>query len=273
MDFRQFINDIEPVLYKDSTVYNSNNWKLLHQCIEMFPIHRRLTTYECVFDLDKLSPTHFVTIPQYLHETGLKFVAFKTSHNGMHIHFWCDIRGKNQKRALVEHMASKIETIFGVKNDLLPMGHQFIRAEYSFHPRKNYQKVPIFWNVSYLDYVNSIDIALKAKITTVEFDSDVNPTTGGKLTTCMRYILGHSFSDGRDRLLFAIISWYKSEGKTADETVKIAWDWCKKQPNFHTSKGKLYAKYNSSTGQVGCRWRHAILEELGVDMSNCVREK
>jgi hypothetical protein len=271
MDFRKFVNDIEQVLYKDSMVYNSNKWKPLSECITSFPVHRKLTVYECILDLDNVAPTHFETIPQYLNETGLKFIAYKSSNSGMHIHFWCDVFGKNEKRMLVEHIASKLEMIFGVKNDILPMGHGFIRAEYSFHPVKNTQKVPIYYNISELEYVNHIDNDLRSRININTCSEQVVSTTGGDLTTCMKYILSHSFVDGRDRLLFAIISWYKSDGKSAHDTVEIAWNWCKKQPNFVISKSALYAKYNSTSGTVGCKWRHAILNELGVDMSRCTR--
>ena len=273
MDIRQFINDIEPVLYKDSLVYHSKNWKPYNQCINDFPVHRKLTMYECIFDLDGLSSMHFKTIPEYLNETGLKFIAFKTSNNGMHIHFWVDIYGKHQKKALVEHMSQSIETIFGVKNDILPMGHGFIRAEYSFHPIKNTQKVPIFYNISDLDYVNNIDKKLRDKVTGVEFNvSETHSISGGNLTTCMKRILGGVWADGRDRMLFAIISWFKADGKSDKEICDIAYKWSKKQPGFYISKGTIYAKIKSSTGKVGCTYRHAILEELGEDMSGCKRE-
>jgi hypothetical protein len=275
MDRNEWIRKLEMIdsglpLYKNSKSYESSDWRDYKDLTEPQPVQRKLTLHECVFDLDHVAPIHFESIPEWLKITGLKFIAWKSGHEGIHIHFWTDIHGKYQKKQLVEIMARKIEERFGVKNDLGPMGHQHIRAEYSYHPQKGYQKVLLFDNLNELFPINHIPVELKSQIDAI----DTAPVKGkvgmrnGCSPTCIKYILSHQFADGRNRLLFAVVSWFKANGLSDQEVFDKAYEWSKRQG------GRLYPRFiwatiRSNNGTVGCTYRHAVLEELGVDMSKC----
>ncbi len=263
------IHDIasEDILFKNSPHYQSSDWRPLSDCTTV-PVQRTLTSGECVFDFDGVSNLDMKAIPLWLRDAQMKFAAFRSSSTGMHIHFWTNVHGTNRKKALVRRLAAKIEEVFGVKNDLQPMSHGVIRTEYANHPVKGEQKVPLDVNIPYIDPINVIpshvlvDLGEDDSYTTY---SGVTGNPGGLMPKCMRYILSHQFSDGRDRLLFSIVSWFKASGKTDQEIFDIAYEWCKRQ-DYHVSPSAVMAKIQSSSGQVGCRFRHELLEELGIDI-------
>jgi len=278
-DYPQELADIDGLpAFKNSAVYNSPDWREWNDLSAgfkfggVFPVQRKLTAHECVFDLDHVSTYHMTAIPRYLKETGLKFIAWKSGPDGMHVHFWVNMTGKHQKKALVTYMAERMETMFGVKNDLGPMGHGCIRTEFSVHPVKGYQKEHLMTNLSVLFPINELPAKLIEKVEGLDLSDTLkasrNAERDGKCPQCVKYILSHKFSDGRERLLFSIVSWYNACGYTESEIYSHVKAWCAEQ-NYTISRGALWSKIKSSSGGVGCTWRHAVLEELGVDMSKC----
>lgn len=258
--------------FKNAEVYASPEWEEWQDVTVKWPVQRKLTAHECVFDLDGVTPFHMTAIPRYLTETGLKFIAWKSGPEGMHVHFWVNVTGKHQKKALVTYMAQRMEQMFGVKNDLGPMGHGCIRTEFSYHPVKGYQKEHLMSNMGTLFPINELPAALVEKVSGMDLSDTQMKTNNserdGKCPQCVKYILSHKFSDGRERLLFSIISWYKACGLSESEIYTSARQWCTSQ-DYAISTGTLWSKIKSSSGGVGCTWRHAVLEELGVDMSKC----
>jgi hypothetical protein len=259
----------ENILYKNSLQYESSDWRTLDNLIIITPIQRKLFTSECVFDFDGISDTQLERIIGWLEFTGLKFSAWRSSETGVHIHYFTDVYGKEAKKQLVKHMSSKLEDKWGVENDSGPMGHDCIRAEYSIHPIKNYQKRLVFSNITIVNPINIIPDEIKAKITnyTPTEISGISGVKDGKSPKCMRYILSNTFSDGRKRLLFTVVSWYKGSGLTDKEVYDASYKWAKSQ-NLSISGRMIWAFIYSSNGTVGCRYRHNLLEELGVDI-NC----
>jgi len=271
----QEIEDIsgERPLYKNSKSYNSADWRDYADLTEKYPVQRKLTSFECVFDLDHVSEMQITLIPKWLKETGLKFIAYKSGPEGLHIHFWSDVYGKLQKKALTTHMASKLEEMFGVKNDLGPMGHGHIRCENSFHPKKGYQKEFLLSTVNIIDPINEISANIRRLLPNVDL-KPIQGKTGmrrGKSPKCIKYILSHQFSDGRERLLFVIASWYKANGVDDADNVDKCMEWARRNGKF-MSRQKVWATVKSNTGTVGCTYRHALLEELGVDIGECSYE-
>lgn len=266
--------DNEEPLFKNSYDYKSSDWRAFND-LDQWPVQRKLTTHECVFDLDHLTPIQIQLIPNYLKETGLKFMAWQTSDSGLHIHFWVNLYGKHQKKALVKFMAQKLESTFGIKNDLGPMGHGHIRTEFSFHPQKLTCKTLLMSTMSDLFPQNELPPSLLQKVAGLTssdaFKSVNNSKLNGKSPMCIKYILNHKLHDGRERLLFAIISWFKANKLSEQEIFQRSYDWCKMQ-DYHISTSHIWAKIKTSTGQVGCSFRHQVLEELGVDMSCCKYE-
>jgi hypothetical protein len=277
MDKDQFIEKLELIdaplpQFKNSLTYASADWRDFEALSVTWPVHRKLTVHECVFDLDHVSQAQMSAIPEWLKAQGLKFIAWKSGPEGMHIHFWTKFTGKEIKKALVNIMAKPIENMFGVVNDALPMGHGHIRTEFAWHPTKGYQKILLMDTVSELFPFNDIPEHIKDKVKHV-CELPITPTgkTGskdGKMPTCIKYILSHQFADGRNRLLFVVVSWFKGSGLSDDEIYTRAHEWAKRQG------GRLYPQFiwstiRSSNGTVGCNYRHALLEELGVNMSQC----
>lgn len=260
------------VLYKNSATYDSYDWRLKKDCDCIFPIQRKLGRYECVFDLDGIDEMDMQFIPQWLDGIGFKFMAWQTSDSGMHIHFWTDMFGKEIKKEIVRQMVDKLEKKFGVVNDIGPMGHGHIRAEYSIHPKKLTVKKLLKSNISPLFYKNELSLEMKQKVSKMASLGPVfTPAAGvrdGKTPTCVRYMLSNTFSDGRERIIFALISWWKASGLTDDQIFKNVTEWCMKQ-HYQMSSAMIMSKIKCSKANVGCRYRHALLEELGHPVHKC----
>jgi len=272
LQIKNFINSFDP-MYKDSLNYNSSKWCYIEECEIEFPIQRTLTKGECVLDYDNINNTAIDLLISFLDEINLKFTVWKTSKNGVHIHFWVDIQDENILIELVKYMGKIIENNIGIKNDLQPMRQGFIRAEYSFHPVKKSQKIIIFSSIYQIDYINNVPDKFKETYNYLtKSDEDIKPISGGELTTCMKYILTHKFADGRKRLMFVIASWYKGDNRTNTEIYHIIKDWLKEQDKT-IPENIIWATIYSNNGTVGCSYRHELLEELGVDMNNCWRNR
>lgn len=265
--------DHELPLFKNSTQYASSDWREFGDLTVVWPIQRKLTTHECVWDFDHVNEFEMKMINNWLAQVGFKFISWQSSPSGMHIHFWTKVHGKEQKKMLTEYLAEQLEKRFGLKNDLGPMGHGHIRTEFSIHPRKGNVKEFLMSTVSPLFPFNDIPDEIYLKVTnfdpkSVKIKGKVGENEEGEIPSCMKYIIGHKFADGRERLTFALISWYKASGHTNDEIFDLVYEWCKRQ-DYRIMPWQLKGKIATSSGQVGCTYRHRILEELGVDMAKC----
>lgn len=273
--YLDFLTDVDEniVLFKNAEHYVSVDWRPFKFLDVCHPIQRKLTTRECVFDFDGVTDTQVDFIITQLTQFGLKFNAWRSSSNGLHVHFWTDVRGKMAKKSLVRLFAQKLETILGIKNDLQPMMQEMIRSEWSIHPKKGVEMILIHDNIPRIDPINIIPDEIKKKVIS-NYDDGISGRglTGsrkGELPSCMRYIMSHKFTDGRKRLLFVVLSWFKGSGFSDGEVVDATYEWCVRQ-GLKVSKGHLRRILGSNTGSVGCRYRHELLETLGIDI-NCTK--
>ena len=270
-DFLYEMTGVQPT-FKNSLQYYSTDWTTLDFCEVEFPVQRRLTKYECVFDLDDVSQWNIHMIPKWLNSTGFKFIAWQSGPSGLHIHFWTNVAGKEEKKLVTQLLAEKIEDKFGIKNDIAPMGHGHIRAEFSFHPIKGYRKTFRLANISPLFPKNDLSPEIMKKVDNISRftpqSTSFNAPIDGKTPKCIRYMTSNQFSDGRERIIFSLISWWKGAGLSDDAIFNKLFDWCNSQ-NYHIGAGQLKSKIRSSQGRVGCRYRHQLLEDLGHDIGEC----
>lgn len=270
-EFLQTITGIHS-LYNNSDRYDHQNWTTLEYCDVKYPVQRKLTKFECVFDLDDVTEHNIQVIPMWLKSIDFKFVAWQSGPAGLHIHFWTDVSGKEAKKEITRIMAVNLEEKFGIKNDIAPMGHEHIRTEFSFHPNKGYQKTFLMSNISSINPKNDLSIEMKKKVADRCVSSPIsrsnNGERDGKTPKCIRYILSNNFADGRERLIFALISWFKGSGLDDEQITTKIQSWCESQ-NYNMPYGHILAKIRSSSGKVGCRFRHELLEELGHDIGLC----
>ena len=272
------INNGVPIIVKDAEVYESSNWVPYTQCQTKYPIQRKLLPTECVMDFDKVTDIQVTLITNYLKSTGIKFNAWKSSNTGMHVHFFCNVTNKYEKIELVHIVSSRVEELFGVKNDINPMRQEFIRCEYSYHPKKGTQKLPLYLGINPLFYVNSFPHEIMSIVAKNVPKLDENgrpiiknlPKSLENPPKCVRYILSNRFTDGRKRLLFALAGWYKNLIPD-EEILKLLKEWAQKQ-DMNISDYKIRATIRSTNGTVGCRYRHLLLEELGHE-TGCENKK
>jgi len=259
----------EELQFKNALVYDSSDWRAFKDLTVSLPVQRRLTAGECIFDLDGISTFKLNAIIAWFDDQGLIFSAWRSSETGAHIHFFTDIYGKERKKELVTYMSKRLEEKWGISTDIAPMGHGVIRAEFSYHPIKQTQKVLIFSNIRAFRAINIIPSEIKAHLDTVP-DAPIKGRSGereGKAPKCIKLILNNSFNDGRKRLLFAVVSWFKGSGLSDDEIFEKSREWADRQ-GCDVSTRQIRATIASSSGLVGCRYRHALLEEMGFD-HNC----
>lgn len=272
-NFLKTLSDINcaPIEVKDATVYESPKWVEYDKRFYKFPIQRRILKNECVLDFDKVTDITAEMIVKYMKETGMKFNAWRSSKNGLHIHFFTNVVGKFHKIKLVEIISSRIDELFGVKNDINPMRQEFIRCEYSVHPQKDEIKTPLWLGINPLFPENEIPYnilkVIEQNLTPLDDKGNLIVKSPQKSLEnppkCVKYILSNAFADGRKRLLFALASWYKNL-LPDEEILKILKTWAKRQ-GMIISDYKIRAIIRSTNGTAGCTYRHMLLEELGHD--------
>lgn len=274
MDMREFVEEMIEITgsepeFKNSLDYASRDWRPYSELTVDYPIQRKLYSNECVLDLDKISKGLKMSICKWLDANGLKFTAWESSDEGLHIHFFCNYSSHEAKVEIVKRVGNNIYNHFNVQNDINPMRQEFIRAEFSFKPMRKAQKRLFYHNRPILFAINfffNVPISAPNRpISNIKNSLD----SQGRMPQCMRYILSHRFTDGRKRLLFVVASWYKANGY--EDVVGRSLDWARKQDLF-IGKGTVESIVKSTNGQVGCSFRHQILEELGIDMSRCEYE-
>ncbi len=265
------INNGAPIEVKDATVYESSKWVPHTELTVPYPIQRKILKHECVLDFDNVTDLQVTMIVQYFQQSEMKFNAWRSSNTGLHIHFFANVYGKYQKIMLAKIVASRIEELYGVKNDIQPMHHGFVRCEYSVHPQKNIQKVPVWCGINPLFPINTFPTEILQKINKNAPKLDENgrpivenaPKSLENPPKCVRYILSNRFIDGRKRLLFVLTSWYKNL-LPDEEIFQILKDWARRQ-ELSISDYKIRTTIKSTNGTAGCTYRHMVLEELGHD--------
>jgi len=244
-------------LYLNSKSYVSRDWRLRKDCSEEYPIQRRLCDKEIVADFDGLKFEDFSIIQDWFIEHQFKFALYN-SGAGVHIHFFTPVTSKYQKVQILKDIEKKI----GYKIDTNPTKSNHIRAEDSFHPTKGYQKKLIYSNLSVFFYINELSIDYLRNLSKYEPREALNkPEIGTR--QCMKYILNNSFANGRKRLMFCVVSHYKSQGMKDEDIFTLTKDWCNKQPNFWINNTSIWGSIGTSTGLVKCSYRHELLTELG----------
>lgn len=269
----EFLSNIGAnILYKNSYSYNSPDWREFGHLTVANPVQRKLAPNECVLDFDGIDDMTAQLLPQYLTDKGFRHITWRSSSTGIHVHFFTQFTDKDTKKAIVQMIAKPLEERFGLINDAMPMGHGHIRCEWGFHPEKSEQKKFVTANIGALFYQNHInpnDIPKVRRFGSTSAPSGVRlGQVKGKIPTCMKYILSTKLEDGKKRLLFAVVSWYKATGGTQEEVETLVRDWVALQ-GAQWNQRQFQATWNSCSATVGCRFRHQILEELGVDMSKC----
>jgi hypothetical protein len=108
---KEIENGVEPS-FKNSDSYIGRDWRNAEDC-DTYPIQRKLTAHECVFDYDNISASQMLAITSWMKGNDFKFEAWLTGPDGIHIHFWTDITGLNRKKILTEVMSEKIKELTG----------------------------------------------------------------------------------------------------------------------------------------------------------------
>lgn len=254
-------------LYKNSLQYECKDWREYEKLDVYPPVQRELCRNECVLDFDNVSAIDKQVICDYYKNAGLKFWAWESSESGLHIHFWVDIIGKQAKKKLVAELTRGARETLGIACDIQPMSHGVIRAEHSASPKHGFIKREFMQNLPVLNPINNLSPQMKQLVMTDE--EAAKHAVGrvgaknGKAPKCVKYMLSHQFTDGRVRILFALISFWKASKVNDIDILSNATAWCQTQ-KYYYPKGKLIACIKSSNGRVGCAYRHSLLEELGV---------
>ena len=267
--------DNEEPKFKNYCSYIGKDWRKAADCT-VYPAQRRLTRRECVFDFDNISALQMLSICQWMKSSDFKFEAWMSSPKGIHVHFWTDITGLNRKKILTEVMSEKIKELFKVENDIGPMSQNMIRTEGANHPTKGHKKILFMSNLSTLFPINDINSSVREKVQSLGLISAPNEVSNsglshGRCRTCMKTILDGTFTDCRKRLMFTVASHYIAVGLDKKEAAEKTWEWAKRQGGIHYND--VYASVHSSSGKVGCYTRHKLLEEVGIDATDCRWEK
>jgi hypothetical protein len=262
----------EMPLFKDSEHYDSKRWVKRQECETERPIQRMLSKHECVLDYDDITLPLQQQLLDWLDSIEFKYEAWMSSPTGLHIHFLTPMVGHEKKKAMVSYISQKIYELFNIANDDNPMSQGIIRAEHSIHPKKGCEKILLRAKIPRLFPMNELTPTVMQKV--FEMSSRGAPTgisnsglKGKKCRTCMNYILSNRFRDCRKRLMFTVASHFVAQKLPKSECLHLTWQWAKQQGGITYSE--VYASVNSSNGRVGCHTRHKLLEEVGVDMSDC----
>ena len=244
-------------LYLNSTEYASKDWRLRKDCTIEFPVQRKLCVHEIVADFDDITDSDKDIIMAWFRLKDFKHAVYN-SGAGLHVHFFTNITSKFQKVGLLEIIEKKI----GYKIDKNPTKSGHIRAEYSFHPIKKYQKTLIYTNLNVFFYQNQLDVQLTENLLKYE-PKEVSMKQEIGTRRCMNYILSNCFANGRKRLMFAVVSHYKALKYSDDDIFTLTKNWCKRQPNFEISDSNIWSSVHTSNGLCKCSYRHQLLQELG----------
>lgn len=258
------INKLSP-LYLNSLSYASNDWRQREDLTVSTPVQRQILPNEIVADFDCVVDGYVDERPKitdYFLKHNYKFALFRSSNTGVHVHFFANAKDKYNKFGILK----LIEKDLGVKVDAQVVKRGIIRAENSYHPEKKMEKSLVYSNVSPFSYVNELPVEMLIKA------SDFKPKRvirhdSGETPKCIKFIQSNSFSDGRQRLMFVLASWYKSQGVKEEDIYAHIKEWAKRQ-GMKSSRYNIKSVINSADGSMTCTGRHELLEELGFS-SGC----
>ena len=262
------ILEIHKPLYLNSKDYFSKDWRPKQECSVYS--NRKLCEEEIVFDFDKLTSiwSDCSKICSYFNQKGFKFWLYQSGEQGLHLHLFINgIKNKHQKAKFIEIISKQLE----LEIDVGPNKRGWIRAEGSLHPTKGFKKVLLYTNVHTMAYIcrdfymNYIFGHNAQKVFNQGFsgtprhipDDLVAPYT-------IDQMLYTKFNDGIKRVLFCLVSFWKSK-KLSDEVIfNKSKNWVEYQ-GANILDSHIKATIKSSSGLVRDGYRQKLLEELGVD--------
>lgn len=258
--------------FLDSTSYFSSSWKTRAECKHEYPIQRRLCNGETVADFDKVKKADKAWIYQWFFERDFRFAFFNSSDNGCHVHFFTKVHGKYRKQGLLKIIEQSInkdrknQDLEELKIDDGPVMRNWIRSEDSMHPKKGTRKILLWSNISHFFYINELSDTIMEKVQRISLSgpdlSKIPKETG--VPQSIRYMQSNSFADGRNRIMFCLVSWYKSQGFNNDEIYQKIQEWVHRQSSCYISPTKIHGCIYSSTGLVRETYRKKLLDELGI---------
>lgn len=266
------ILEVNKVLYLESKDYSGKSWKVKSEC--KYFSNRKVMPNELPLDFDDLKDFwgSYAKISKYFINKGYLFWIYQSGISGIHLHFFAyDITNKYQKKELI----LMIEKDLGIKIDYAPAYKGWIRAEDSVHPVKKFKKILLFTNVhpvAYLDkrfYFNRLSVSITKKLSKMSFSEptiDNIPVEKDKPRS-IKFMQNNTFANGRKRILFCLISWWKSRGLSDAQVFSKSKDWINRQ-NYFISDLSIKASINSSNGTVRDKYRLELLEELGFSVES-----
>lgn len=262
MKWEQVIASKNPK-YLNSLTYVSKDWRFRKELTVDTPVQREILPNEIVADFDNISEENAKKVFSYFLKSNYLFAYFKSSDTGMHIHFFCNVRNKHNKFGVLKLIEEDIN-IKDVKIDAQVVKRGIIRAENSIHPEKKTKKTLVYSNVSLFNYINELPVEMLIKSSNFR-PQVVTRHTSDETPKCVKFILSNTFSDGRQRLVFLLSSWYKGQGLNESEVFTKVKEWTDRQ-NYNLSDYVIKSTIQSSQGCMTCSGRHELLSELGFDV-------
>jgi len=262
---KEILNNLKP-LYLNSSDYSGKDWKLKEDC-SVFS-NRKLCKYEIVVDFDNVSHDQKTQILTWFIKHNFLFVIYTSSETGLHLHFFSKYKNKFHKRKLLE----LIEQDLKIPIDSGPVMRGWIRAEDSVHPVKKTIKTLLYTNISKLAYLsplfytNELSYSTHKKVLSQSILGDeiiLSPET--ETPKSIRYMLSHKFTDGRSRIIFCLMSYWKDKGLDNNKIFENTKEWLRKQ-NYYIQDHKIWASIYSNKARVRDNYRLNLLNELGVDI-------
>lgn len=207
-----------------------------------------------MLDYDGVSPGDMVAAFDALRARNLSFEIWRSSDTGFHIHL---LATHSRPLRYAFAIAAHLYNICGITADMAPMKSGKIRAEWSIHPIKKTQKVPWARNLSLFKPLNLVPERYRAPIT----PKKSHLVKGGLPKSVQKLEQATGLSDGRDRCIFALISWWKQQGLTDSDILSRANEWAGRQNNY---RPHLACKVRSARGLVTEQYRQALIDELGL---------
>lgn len=262
------ILEIYKPLYLNSSSYFSKDWRPKQEC-DVFS-NRKLCEEEIVLDFDKLSNiwTDLSNICTYFNKKGFKYWVYQSGEQGLHLHLFIDkAKNKHQKTKFIEIIQQQL----GIEIDVGPVKRGWIRAEDSSHPTKGFKKVLLYTNVHKLAYL-SRDFYIN-----YIFGHNANKVFNSGFSGTPRHIsedlvapftidqmLYTKFNDGVKRVLFCLVSFWKSKKLSDDDIFDKTKNWVDYQ-DAKVLDSHIKATIKSSSGLVRDKYRQKLLEELGIE--------
>jgi len=254
-------------LYLNSLGYFSKDWRIKSEC-KVFS-NRKLLKDEIVADFDKLKDVwlDLKQIIKFFESKSFKFWVYQSGTHGLHVHFFVNkVHTKHQKAALLEILSKQS----GYDIDKGPVKRGWIRAEGSLHPTKGFKKTLLYANIhagAYICrdfYMNYIFGQESNKVFNSGFSGAHNPKPDIGSPLSIEVMLDNKFNDGVKRVLFCLVSFWKSKKIDDDKIFNKAKSWLDFQKS-NVLESHIWATIKSSSGLVREGYRVKLLNELGLE--------